>query len=178
MEPSKAKGDLRSEISELRRDVRQQPAASSGKGEGHSEGGTKRKSRGSPDLSGTCYSSIALLHLMFPVVPKWIHLRGVPLVEAHLLGHRTHPPLPPSLCRISHLLFPLHIMTTGRRNGELESHLEHFLVMPVDLSVLLSSVCLDQENNIAYPEIGLHLNWIARLCYVFLYISLYVCRRT
>jgi len=40
------------------------------------------------------------------VYSKWSHLRGVPLVEMHIMSQTTLPPLPASLCRPSNLLQP------------------------------------------------------------------------
>jgi len=55
-----SKENLQSEIPELRRDIRRQLATSSGKKEGHSEGGTKRKSCGSLDVSSMCQFCIVI----------------------------------------------------------------------------------------------------------------------
>jgi len=80
-----------SATSRSRQEIRQQLAASAGTKEGHSKGRTKRKDRGSLDVAGTCFPSMVILPSNVFVYSKWSHLRGVPLVEMHIMSQTTLP---------------------------------------------------------------------------------------
>lgn len=160
---SKSKANQKAVVSATsrsRQEIRQQLAASAGTKEGHSKGRTKRKDRGSLDVAGTCFPSMVILPSNVFVYSKWSHLRGVPLVEMHIMSQTTLPPLPASLCRPSNLLQPLRKMMT--KNGQPASQLAESSLRPLDRSFLLLSVWKRRENNawnILYTA-GMDLIWI------------------